>query len=434
MTVLRRFLVAICVLLSGVAYALTPGERILLFQGIKPVWQVNFLSAAPYTWSWNGSAWASNPAGLTYLGASNKTMFDSTGTLTYAPNNLLTYSNTFTDGAWQKFNGGITATGVSDPFGGTSASTFTATSQYGDVYTTLQYPPGTYIARGYARIPSGTRTYYFGEANDRGNRVAVTVGSTWAPYYAVLTLTGTDSVAYFQDRATSGFQPIDIYGATLSAVTYETTPRPGDQVITTSSAYYGPRFTYSYNGSAWVPAGLLVEASSTGNIFINTNVPATQTRTITNGSAYTVSFWGTGSIVLSGAASQTMTGAANTLTTYTFTAGSTSLTATMSGLSSSSNIQLEPGSFATSYMPTPTASSPGPSRAADVVNEPTYAAKAVIWQRKSESTGTTARTYYAPGALPEPFDTGYYYQSMAAYPRALTTAEQTPRLVNGAPY
>ena len=36
---------------------------------------------------------------LTYSGPSLATMFDSTGKLTYAPNNLLTYSNTFSNAA-----------------------------------------------------------------------------------------------------------------------------------------------------------------------------------------------------------------------------------------------------------------------------------------------------------------------------------------------
>ena len=64
---------------------------------------------------------------LTYSGPSLSTMFDSTGKLTYKPNNLLTYSNTFSNAAWTKQNVTISS-GVSDPFGGTNAWTVTATA------------------------------------------------------------------------------------------------------------------------------------------------------------------------------------------------------------------------------------------------------------------------------------------------------------------
>jgi len=63
---------------------------------------------------------------LTYSGPSLSTMFDSTGKLTYRPNNLLTYSNTFSNAAWSSLNGGTgtaptVTSGQSDPLGGTAA-------------------------------------------------------------------------------------------------------------------------------------------------------------------------------------------------------------------------------------------------------------------------------------------------------------------------
>jgi hypothetical protein len=63
---------------------------------------------------------------------------------------------------------------------------------------------------------------------------------------------------FFLSLGTSG-DAVDIYAATASAVTYETAPRAADQVITTSAAYYGPRFNFTYNGSAWTQSGLLIE-------------------------------------------------------------------------------------------------------------------------------------------------------------------------------
>lgn len=69
---------------------------------------------------------------------------------------------------------------------------------------------------------------------------------------------------------------------------------------------------------------------------------------------YTVSFWGTGAVALSGTHSATVTGTgANTRTVYTFTPTAGSLTLTPSG--SVARWQLEVASMATSYIETTTA-------------------------------------------------------------------------------
>ena len=77
----------------------------------------------------------------------------------------------------------------------------------------------------------------------------------------------------------------------FSAVTYETAPRAVDQVVTTSTPYYGPRFDYT-GGSL---AGLLEEPART-NLFLNSGSPATQTIPVANASPYCVGFYGTGDL------------------------------------------------------------------------------------------------------------------------------------------
>jgi hypothetical protein len=75
------------------------------------------------------------PTGISFSRASNAMMFDSTGKLAYAPNNLLLQSNNFTDAVWTKDQTGtISATGIADPLGGTAASTFTAGASGGRLY------------------------------------------------------------------------------------------------------------------------------------------------------------------------------------------------------------------------------------------------------------------------------------------------------------
>jgi hypothetical protein len=109
-----------------------------------------------------------------------------------------------------------------------------------------------------------------------------------------------------------------------------------------------PRLSYMY-GSC--PA-LLLEPQRTNLVFPSATA-TTQTRTVT-AVAYTLSFWGTGSVTLSGVATATLNGTgANNRVTLTFTPTAGSLTLTVSG--SVTNWQLEAGSYATTLIDTTSA-------------------------------------------------------------------------------
>jgi hypothetical protein len=100
--------------------------------------------------------------------------------------------------------------------------------------------------------------------------------------------------------------------------------------------------------------GLLIEETRTNallNSLIDGTSLATQTVSVT-AAARTLSFYGTGQVVLSGAASATITGsgAYPTRTTYTFTPAAGNLTLTVTGTVQFA--QLELGAFATSFIPT----------------------------------------------------------------------------------
>lgn len=107
---------------------------------------------------------------------------------------------------------------------------------------------------------------------------------------------------------------------------------------------------FDYDPSTLEYKGLLVEDSAT-NLLLNSETPTTQTVSLDAG-VYTVSFYGTGSVILSGTHSKMIYGEEeNVRATYTIVNDSTgSLTLTVEG--SVNYWQLEEGEEASSFIPT----------------------------------------------------------------------------------
>jgi hypothetical protein len=130
-----------------------------------------------------------------------------------------------------------------------------------------------------------------------------------------------------------------------------------------TAAINAPR--WDYDPSTHVLNGLLIEESRI-NVLLNSATLGTQSVTVT-AQQYYLSFYGTGTITLSGTSTGSLvgTGASNRVSmTFTPTAGS--LTCTVTG--SVTNAQLEAGAFVTSYIPTTAAAV---TRAQDNATMPT---------------------------------------------------------------
>ena len=310
--------------------ALSPAQEVLLLGGVS----------GP-TFYANPAATGVIPPGLSYASAGVRYYWGASGNLQTAPNNLILYSNNLAGAGWA-VSGGTLTPGQADPFGGTGAyrlqEASSAALMAGGSFTL----GANYIPSIWAKSNTGLSqnwAFWNGSIN-----VPVTVTTSWTRVYIAYTASGSSNIVFnFYPLGASG--DIIVYGAQAEQVTAaQTAPNPF--MPTSGSAYFGP-VVNDHNPSTLAALGLRSEPQRT-NLFLANLAPATQTIAVASGTTYTMSFYGTGSIVLSGAATQTMTGAAGVRTQYSFTASSTSLTATVSGLSATSYPQAEANAFATS--------------------------------------------------------------------------------------
>ena len=149
--------------------------------------------------------------------------------------NLIPYSNTFS--SWTPSSGTTVTTGQTDPFGGSTASYYTVTAQYGNIgdATTL-YAGVPYTFSIWSYVASGTRTIslYTNTGVSLGSFTATT---TWTRYSINFTPVAGGAVSLqLQDRNATGF-PINIfvYGSQLEigSVTNTYVPTTTTHIIVT---------------------------------------------------------------------------------------------------------------------------------------------------------------------------------------------------------
>jgi len=195
---------------------------------------------------------------ITFSRGTNATLVDSTGKITYAPANLVLWSQDFSNAAWAATTATKTS-GVLDPLGGTTASTITATAGNGQILQSVSGSAGTsqaYVSSIWLRRRTGTGAVWLFNPNGAGI-TAVSLTTSWAQYSVVGFGAAATNFAGIR-LATSGDE-VDVAFAQFEAVTYQTTP--GTYVATTASAYYGPRF--DYDPVTLAPRGLLIEEART---------------------------------------------------------------------------------------------------------------------------------------------------------------------------
>lgn len=230
---------------------------------------------------------------ITFSRPSLATMYDSTGRLVYAPNNLLLQSQTFNTASWSKFgspNSVVTADATTAPDGTATADLVAQGSGGGYIGQSVTSIGGARnIFSCYVKAGTGaTRAMlYIGGGgvggSDGGVRFDLTTGAFvstfgtavtgygfvdagngWWRFYVYFSTARNDPtfdcIVQFMDSTNSlvnisGY----VWGAQAEAVTYQTTPSTYN--ATTSAAYYGPRF--DYNPATLVARGLLIEEART---------------------------------------------------------------------------------------------------------------------------------------------------------------------------
>jgi hypothetical protein len=136
--------------------------------------------------------------------------------------NLLRYTEEFDDAYWTKqLSTTVGRNNIVAPDGTLTARTFTPTVQYSNVQRMDSRPLGTYTFSVYMRVASGTRSINIGCSTDGSylKVAAKTVTETWQRF----TYTFTHDNSFWsiggaiQDRNTSGFVDVYIWGAQLES-------------------------------------------------------------------------------------------------------------------------------------------------------------------------------------------------------------------------
>jgi len=272
------------------------------------------------------------------------------------PKNLLGFTEEFNNAAWVKTLSTVTANSIADPNGNLNADTFSATVGNATVLQTLTLLAIPYTFSIWLKRKTGTGAVSI--TVDGTTYSTQTITTDWARYSTTLTpAAGSKTIGV--KLATLGDE-VYAWGAQLSDSASLDTYTYNPAAAITSAAYYGPRFDYSPTTLA--PLGLLIEEART-NLLLNSQTLSTQNIT-TTAQAYTLSFYGTGTVTLSGTSTAgplVGTGVFPNRVSLTFTPTAGTLTLTVSG--TVSNAQLEAGGFRTSYIFTAGASV---TRSADV--------------------------------------------------------------------
>ena len=225
---------------------------------------------------------------LTYATTSASTMTNSTGSIVWAPHNLVPNSEDFRasgpSSAWvHQNNATITQNAIAAPDGSSRGTQlgFTAAnnSQIRNDFGLGSASQGTHTLKVWVRCATGTtekvRLKTFGAANGSQNSADITVTDQWVQVsHSFLKSTGSSMSTYISNATDAVARTIYIWGAHVYRSDLggmaQVPGAVGDfqyYVPTNGNSEYLPRVGHHvYNGSTWVNEGLLIESEPRTNL------------------------------------------------------------------------------------------------------------------------------------------------------------------------
>ena len=222
---------------------------------------------------------------ITFSRTTQATLVDATGRVTYAPNNLLTNSESFEAASWVKTEASIAANSTVSPNGTVDADTLvestanaghnlrgTATLAATTAYTYSFYAKAAgrsniSVTRfNSAVVPSFTHFFDLSAGTASGGGAITNAGNGWYRCSGSVTTIGAGSGGFvinlldatlnttYTGDGTSG---VFLWGAQLEAVTYQTTP--GAYNSTTPQNLLG--FTQEFDNAAWTKSNAFVQTN-----------------------------------------------------------------------------------------------------------------------------------------------------------------------------
>ena len=221
-------------------------------------------SGAAVTFSGAVTVWCDYPAGkqissdypnalgvVTPAAGTFTTITGQTEVLKGTGQNLIFYSQALATSPWGTSSATVTNNAGTDPLGGNTATSISASAQKGGPFQAITVKGGlTYTYSVWMKLISGNSTGvgmgYFDNTNSTQNPSTSTITTTWTRYTYTFTVASNTTLITLQlyDNNTSGFGTFYAWGAQL-----ELASSVGTYLQTTSAAIYGTP-TLSFSGVA----------------------------------------------------------------------------------------------------------------------------------------------------------------------------------------
>jgi hypothetical protein len=152
---------------------------------------------------------------LDFVRASTKTKVNSQGFIEDLPYNLVSYSEQFQNGYWNKANSTILSTNNLAPNGTNTASRINMplNNNQSQVFNVIQLEPGTYTTSMWIRLVSGNANFSFGFYDaPSGKTQSIVLTSSWQMFTVTKTISNSSSTRTCWVYSTSADNVIEVWG------------------------------------------------------------------------------------------------------------------------------------------------------------------------------------------------------------------------------